>query len=144
MKKIQTAIFFLLLSAPFQTFAAVYKGLSGQQGAEGALSIVGDKAGNKTDLPTMIGNLINVLLGSLGIVFVLLIVFAGIQYMTAAGDDTKVKKAKTMLTQAVIGMIIVVAAYSISAFVIGQLSAVSSGGGTPAAPPSPQSVKVGV
>ncbi|MCX6714246.1 MAG: hypothetical protein NTX72_00330 [Candidatus Uhrbacteria bacterium] len=63
-----------------------------------------------------------VLLGLIGIIFVVYIIWAGIMYMTAAGDDTKVKKAKAMITQSVIGIIIMVGAYAISNFVITQLT----------------------
>jgi len=38
--------------------------------------------------------------------------------MTAAGNDEKVKKAKELIIESVIGVIIVIAAYAISYFVI--------------------------
>ncbi len=76
-------------------------------------------------LPELIGNIIAVLLSVLGIIFVVLVVYAGFLYLTAAGDDTKVKKAKTLLTQSVIGLIIIVAAYAIAAFVIDALTDVA-------------------
>lgn len=73
------------------------------------------------DLPTLIGNIISALLSVLGIIFVVLVVYAGFLYLTAGGEDTKVKKAKTLLTQSIIGLVIIVAAYAISAFVIDAL-----------------------
>lgn len=79
------------------------------------------KLGGTKDLPTLIGNIIGVVTGTMGIAFVVLVVYAGILYMTASGDDTKVKKAKTLLTQAVIGMIILVSAYAIASFVLLQI-----------------------
>ena len=95
-----------------------YKGIGG---STKSLEAVGKVAGGPKDLPTTVGNLINVLLGTLGIIFVILVIYAGILYMTASGDDTKVKKAKTLLTQAVIGMIILVSAYAIASFVLSQI-----------------------
>lgn len=77
------------------------------------------------ELPELIGNIISVLLSVLGIIFVVLVVYAGFLYLTAAGDDAKVKKAKTMLTQAVIGLVIIVAAYAIADFVIDALTEVA-------------------
>jgi hypothetical protein len=77
-------------------------------------------------LPTMIGRIIGVILGILGIILVFYIIQAGIMFMTAAGDATKVDKAKKIITQAVIGMVIIVMAYTISNFVIGQLSIVGA------------------
>lgn len=73
------------------------------------------------DLGVLVGNLITGLLGVLGLVFVVLIVYAGIMYMTAAGNEDKVKKAKQLIIQAVIGLVIIVLAYAISNFVIGAL-----------------------
>ena len=111
-----------------QTEFQGYKGL-GTEGSQKALGTVKTGAGitGTQDLPTLIGRLINGFLGILGIIFVLLVIYAGILYMTASGDDTKVKKAKTLLTEAIIGIIIIVAAYSISAFVIGQITTVATG-----------------
>lgn len=99
----------------------------------GKLDATGKAAnlGGTKDLPTLVGNIINVLTGTMGIVFVILVIYAGVLYMTASGDNDKVKKAKTLLTQAVIGMIILVSAYAIASFVLGQLqgatTAVTSG-----------------
>jgi len=80
--------------------------------------------GTKT-LPELIGSFISVILGILGIILVIYIIQAGILYMTAAGDDTKVGKAKKMIQTAIVGMVIIVAAYSIANFVISTLSGVT-------------------
>ncbi|MBI2473445.1 hypothetical protein HYV70_02745 [Candidatus Uhrbacteria bacterium] len=101
--------------------AAVFAQLSD---AQTDLAEVGEAIGTdatNNDLPTLIGNIISALLSVLGIIFVVLVVYAGFLYLTAAGDDTKVKKAKTLLTQSIIGLVIIVAAYAISAFVIDAL-----------------------
>jgi lysylphosphatidylglycerol synthetase-like protein (DUF2156 family) len=73
-----------------------------------------------------IGNLIRVLLSATGLVFLVLTVYAGILYMTAAGDEGKVTKAKKMLTTAVVGLIIIVGAYAITAYVIDALATAST------------------
>ncbi|MFA4845830.1 MAG: pilin [Patescibacteria group bacterium] len=83
-------------------------------------------AGTSATLPELIGNAINVLLSVLGIIFVVLVVYAGFLYLTAAGEDEKVKKAKKLLTQSVIGLVIIIAAYAISSYVIDALSEVAS------------------
>ena len=81
---------------------------------------------SQTELPTLIGQLINVLLGVLGIVFVILVVYAGFLYLTSQGEEGNVKKAKKLLTQAVIGLIIIIAAYAISSYVISALVTASA------------------
>jgi hypothetical protein len=77
---------------------------------------------SKASATQIIGQLIQVLLSVTGIVFLIITIYAGILYMTAAGDESKVKKAKSMLVTSVIGIIIIMSAYALSQFVIGQLT----------------------
>jgi len=70
------------------------------------------------DLPEMIGNFISILLGLLGMVMVIIIIYAGYLWMTGGGDPEKIKDAKSWMLNAIIGLIILLAAYSISDFVI--------------------------
>lgn len=84
---------------------------------------IGADNGGATDLPVLVGRIINTLLSVLGIIFVCFVVYAGFLYLTAAGNPDAVKKAKALLTQAIIGIVIIVAAYAISSFVIDAVSA---------------------
>lgn len=77
--------------------------------------------GAPRELPVLIGKLINVFLSVLGIIFVVMVVYAGYLWMTDAGEGDKVKKAKGLLGTAIIGIIITLAAYAISNFVITSL-----------------------
>lgn len=69
-----------------------------------------------------IGIIIAAILSLLGVIFLALIIYAGITWMTSGGDETKVEKAQKIITQSVIGLIIVLAAYAISVFVINILA----------------------
>ncbi|MBD3250869.1 hypothetical protein GF380_00095 [Candidatus Uhrbacteria bacterium] len=91
--------------------------------AQGYTESVQSSAGvtGSQDLPTIIGRIINVVLGFLGILLLVLILYAGFLWMTAGGDSGKVEKAQTMLRNAIIGLIIVVAAFAISNFVLGSI-----------------------
>lgn len=73
--------------------------------------------------------IINVVLGLLGILFVGLIVYGGYTYMISQGSQDQIKKAKGILTTAVIGLIIVLISYAIADFVISRLAAVFGQGG---------------
>ena len=53
--------------------------------------------GTVTDISTIVKAVISAVLGLLGIVFLALIVFAGYNWMIAAGDEEKVTKAKSGL-----------------------------------------------
>jgi hypothetical protein len=63
-------------------------------------------------------NLINIILGFLGILSLLLILFGGFKWMTAAGNDDQVASAKKLLVAAVIGLVIILSAYALAAFVL--------------------------
>jgi TRAP-type C4-dicarboxylate transport system permease small subunit len=74
----------------------------------------------------IIGKIVNVILSLLGVIFLLLVLYAGFLWMTAAGDEKKVGQAKNILSQAVVGLIIIVAGYAISNFVLDSLVKVTS------------------
>lgn len=73
-------------------------------------------------LEDTLGSLIGVVLSVLGIVLLVLVIYAGFLWMTAQGDADQTKKARDIMINAVIGLIIVLAAYAISSFVIDALS----------------------
>ncbi len=87
----------------------------------GTTGIQTTQAGSTKPLTTLIANLVNVVLGVMGIIFVVLIVYAGILYMQAGSNPDNAKKAKSLIINAVIGLVIVVAAYAIANFIIQQL-----------------------
>ena len=87
------------------------------------LDTVNDSAGlASSDLPTVLGDIISTLLTLLGIIFLVLVLYAGWLWMTAGGDAKQVDKAKEIMLRAVVGLIILLAAYSISSFVITALT----------------------
>ncbi len=85
---------------------------------------------NNLPLPLLVGGFIQAILGVVGIIFLVLAVYAGVMYMTAGGAPGKVKKAKEILTNSLIGLIIIVAAYALTAFVVEQL-AIATGSDKP-------------
>ena len=89
------------------------------------LTDVADKAnlGSATPLPVIIGNLVRVAIGMLGVVFLVLTIYAGFLYLTARGEEEKVTHAKDTLQRGVIGLIIISAAYAIATFVISAMTA---------------------
>lgn len=98
--------------------------------ADANLTSVASTSGLGTDsLMTIIGRVINVLLSVLGVIFLILMVYAGAIWMTAGGDGKKVDKAKGILINAVVGLLITLSAYAISVFVINLLSDATNGSG---------------
>jgi hypothetical protein len=79
------------------------------------------------EVEQIVPNIIKNFLSVLGLIAVVLIIYAGFLWMTAGGNEEQVSKAKKLITNAVIGLIIIMAAYSIAYFVISRLSAASKG-----------------
>jgi len=86
---------------------------------------------SETTFAEEIAKIITVALGFLGLLFLILVIYAGFLWMTAAGNDEKIATAKKIMIAAVIGAAIVLSAYAITIFVISNLlkaSGVSSTG----------------
>ena len=74
----------------------------------------------QANLKSTIGNIINVLLGFLGIIAVVIILYGGFVWMTAGGSEDKVKKAQQIIVAGAIGLAIILSAYAITIFVISE------------------------
>ena len=69
----------------------------------------------------IVGRIIYASLGLLGILFLVLIVYAGYLWMTAGGEEQQIEKSKSYIKNSVIGLVIILAAFGITRFVIGGL-----------------------
>lgn len=69
-------------------------------------------------LTKVLSQIVNYIVGFLGVISVALIVYAGGTWLTAAGNEEKVGRAKKILATTVIGIAIVSLAYSITFFVL--------------------------
>jgi hypothetical protein len=78
----------------------------------------GASGGQVEDLRGMIINIIQTLLGFLGLIMTLIIIWSGWRWMTAGGDEKKVETARSHLIQAAIGGIIIISAYAITYIVV--------------------------
>ncbi|MEK7072570.1 MAG: hypothetical protein AAB969_03300 [Patescibacteria group bacterium] len=86
-------------------------------GLENAAQIgLGDR-----DLKDSINSIIQLILSFLGILAVIIILWGGFIWMTAAGDEAKVDKAKKLIISGIVGIVIILAAYIIANFVITQV-----------------------
>ncbi len=90
----------------------------------GAVSAYKSQVSNTDNnfLSTRLGSIIGLILSFVGVIFLILMIFAGLTWMTASGNQEKVGKAKDLMINAVIGLIIVMAAYAITAFVGAKLT----------------------
>jgi len=95
---------------------------------EANLSQLGDTGlPDAVPLVQIIGAIIGTILAILGVLLVILILYAGFLWMTSQGDKDKLKKAKDIIIQSIIGLLIIFAAYAITNFVFSALTNVSEG-----------------
>lgn len=73
------------------------------------------------DIKITVANIVRWLLGLLGLIATIMIIIAGFWWMTAAGNDDKISKAKSMIQAAVIGLIIIIMAWAITIFVVNTM-----------------------
>lgn len=85
----------------------------GEKGA--GFSAAADKP---ADLAETVGSIIQTVLTFLGVIFLVLIIYGGFMWMTAHGSEDKVSKAKNLITEAIIGLVIVLGAYLITYYVV--------------------------
>lgn len=70
-------------------------------------------AGNATDVPTIIGTIINGIMGIMGAIVLLLVVYGGTTWLMSAGNPEKIKSGSQTILWALFGAIITVASYVI-------------------------------
>ncbi len=94
------------------------------------LGVAGKAAGfnDQLSITTLVANGINLTLALSGIVLVSLLVYGGFLYLTAAGNPDTVKKSKSLMINAVIGIVIITSAYALSRFVLDAVATAVSGG----------------
>jgi hypothetical protein len=114
-KKIIITIFALFLVA-FPVFAvSTTSGLD--TAAEQGYGIDDGASSVNTDVPTIIGKVVGAGLSFIGVLFLLLMIYAGLLWMMARGNEQEVTKAKDLIISAIIGLVIVMSAYAITAYV---------------------------
>jgi hypothetical protein len=105
----------LLIAGPI--FAQTYSFVSGS-----GLGTTADSAGyattSTTSIESLIGTAILTILGFVGVLFLGLVIYGAIIWMTAEGNEEKSKKALQILTDSIIGLIITLSAYAVTYYLI--------------------------
>ncbi|MFA6304275.1 MAG: Ig-like domain-containing protein [Patescibacteria group bacterium] len=83
---------------------------------------VGSTGLGTRDLKDIIILIIKIFLGFLGIIAVGLIIWGGYTWMTSGGEEDKISEGKKIITNAVIGLIIILSSYAIVLFVVSRFS----------------------
>ncbi len=117
--------------------ASVHAQTQAQQGLQEAVAGTGIP---RQSIESFAANLVITLLGIVGILFMLLILYGGYTWMmgSRSGKEKEINNAKTILTNATIGLMIVIAAYVLTYFIATQIiNATSSDLSQPVTPSGP-------
>lgn len=120
-KFLVAGIMSLALFVPFVTHAAIAVSDTGLATTAGEANYDTTDAGGG-NLPVFIGSfIIKPILGIVGLVFLVLTLYAGLLWLTSAGGTDAIKKAKSILVNSVIGLVIVAASYAITEAIFSAL-----------------------
>lgn len=121
-----TALISILLFASLlfisPSYAQLIEGeaLTNLQENTNQVRVLGGFSGN-ANVGSIVASIIRTALSLLALIFLVLVVFSGFQWMTAAGNESKIEKAQETIKAALIGLIIVLAAYAITYFIFTYL-----------------------
>ena len=93
-------------------------------GMNTAADVSGLRPTTATTVQAVAGVIIREALKYLSILFIILMLYGGIRWMTASGDSTKVKTARGIIINATIGLVITLTAYQIVAYIIRSIEIV--------------------
>jgi hypothetical protein len=84
----------------------------------GDTTLAGPLGSTTTDIRDAVRRFINIALGFLGVITVVMIIYGGVLWLTAAGAEDKVTKGKHTLIWAAVGAIVISIAWTISSYVL--------------------------
>lgn len=115
-QSVLTGILTIAASLPGAAFAAG----SILEDARAGLNTTAGDAGYNTGLSfsPYVGALINGALGVLGVLFLILMFYGGMLWLTSEGETDKIKKARGFIFHSILGLIITLFSFGIAQFVI--------------------------
>ena len=95
------------------------------------LEFAQDSGLGTVDLKILIARIVRIILGFLGIIAVIINIYAGYLWMTSQGEEEKIEKAKKILLNGIIGLVIVLSSYLIVSYVISRFTEATTAGNEP-------------
>ena len=102
----KTLIILVLLFFPIMTLAACPPGT-----APGTVCLENPLVGDPTSASKIIGTVIKGVLGILGSITLLMLIWGGFQWLTSAGNSERVEKGSKTMLWALIGTVVIFSAY---------------------------------
>ncbi len=119
MKKILALILlnFTILSISVSPASAAYD-FKQNSGIKEVAPTMGYDANSEMTPEYYIGLVLSVIFSFMGLIFLILTIYAGVNWMTAQGNTSQIDKAKNTIVKAIVGLIICLSAYGITYFVM--------------------------
>jgi hypothetical protein len=114
--------------------------MTGLKTTAGAAGLPGKPSGG---FEVAIGKIIGSVMGLVGTLLFVYMLYGGARWMLAGGESKAVQEAQAIIRNAIIGLVIIVFAYTLANYVITTLSSVSSGASTPTAGTTQQGEQCG-
>jgi len=115
-KKIATSLILIVLAFSYSLTTSA----NGINSAFSNADTVAQDAGyeNSKSITVLAGEIVQLALSILGVLCVVFMIYAGFLWLTAAGNEQRVDKAKKVIFESIIGLIIILAAYAITYFIV--------------------------
>lgn len=72
---------------------------------------------SSTDLSGSVASILNFVLSFVGVIFLILLIYGGFLWMTSTGNQESITKARNIVISAIIGLVIVLSAYTITRYI---------------------------
>jgi len=119
----QAAIVMGLTALGLMLFQFIPVHAQGLLGGEIAPARLKDATGGQGDARTLILTILNFFLGFLGLLAVMMIIYGGMLYVSAAGKQESIDKGKKIIMYAIIGIVIILLSFAIVNTVLGGAGA---------------------
>jgi len=119
MKKLLTLVFLSIIFLGSTTFPvkAAYD-FTKDSGVNDIASSSGYSTDSAQSPEYYVGLILKVIFSLLGLIFMILTIYAGIKWMTAQGNTSQIDQAKDTITRAAIGLVICMVSYGLTFFVV--------------------------
>lgn len=116
---------YLLFATPYVLWPIAARAQLGLQETAESAGLIAEGGDAPLGPAGLVGTVLGYGLAFIGVIFFVLMLYAGFLWMTARGNEEQVTKAQELIKSAIIGIIIVFLSYVITNFVLGRLTSVA-------------------
>ncbi len=113
---------FLLLGALMTGALTLFSAIPEAAAATPLIEPGDNPAQTEGDFRTIVLTILQYFLGFLGLLAVIMVIFGGVTYVSSAGNDEAVAKAKKIIMYSIIGIVVILLAFAIVNFAIGSIT----------------------